>query len=272
MLRTTSDHPETVAPEAGGTTLVRLAEAGDLESIRAIADLAHWVNWIPSGSEAGSALTCAVRAGHADVVDYLLDHGADIETRSPGVGNSVLMVACYNGHVRIAERLLDRGASWDYLSEEHAHALSHGARFSAVTELLLDRGVGAMLTREDAYSPLHQALNLRVAGMFSEHMDYRLLPDRQRVVQLLLAAGADPNAVSLHTPGMTVLMSAAYLGCGVISSQLLNAGANRDARDSRGHTVDDYYRRHLAEVRPRRNEGEPPALWEGVTIRRQASH
>ena len=51
----------------------------------------------------------AVRLGHIDTVDALLDAGADIHVTLPD-GTSALVVAVINAHYDLAVHLLERGA------------------------------------------------------------------------------------------------------------------------------------------------------------------
>ena len=57
------------------------------------------------------------------------------------------------------------------------------------------------------------------------------------MVQLLLDAGADPNAK--NKPGVTSLMSAAHGGNRLAAEELLKAGADPKVKDKYGHTAED---------------------------------
>jgi ankyrin repeat protein len=46
--------------------------------------------------------------GNLDLVNTLIDHGADINARSPG-GYTALMSAALNGQLAVVERLLEKG-------------------------------------------------------------------------------------------------------------------------------------------------------------------
>jgi ankyrin repeat protein len=48
-------------------------------------------------------------AGHADVADFLIEQGADINALSTN-GSSVLMMAVYEGHKELARKLIEKGA------------------------------------------------------------------------------------------------------------------------------------------------------------------
>lgn len=56
-----------------------------------------------------SVLMCAADNGHADIVELLLKHGADIEYHEEN-GLTALHRACYVGHVEAAKTLVKHGA------------------------------------------------------------------------------------------------------------------------------------------------------------------
>ncbi len=63
------------------------------------------------GTEGGmSALLLAVRDGHRDAVDLLLDGGASIDLPNAGDGTTPILLAAVNGHYDLVLHLLDRGA------------------------------------------------------------------------------------------------------------------------------------------------------------------
>jgi ankyrin repeat protein len=77
-------------------------------------------------------LACA--HGHVDVVKFLLDHGAKIESVDQvrclldsyhlklfqGNKNTPLSLACTHGHVEVAAALLDCGANFEHLNQVRA--------------------------------------------------------------------------------------------------------------------------------------------------------
>jgi ankyrin repeat protein len=64
------------------------------------------------GDVLSDALYAAARNGHREVVEYLLDQGADVNAR--GVfGATALQWAAFNGHTGVVELLLARGADPD---------------------------------------------------------------------------------------------------------------------------------------------------------------
>jgi ankyrin repeat protein len=60
----------------------------------------------------GTALTCAIRGGHAWIVHSLLSMGAPPDGVSPGQ-ITPLMIATQLGNVSIVRHLLDKGANVD---------------------------------------------------------------------------------------------------------------------------------------------------------------
>ena len=69
-----------------------------------------------------TALLLAVREGHADMAELLLDRGAGIEERS-GDGTTPLLMAAINGHFDLALSLMNRGADVDAVTDAGAGAL-----------------------------------------------------------------------------------------------------------------------------------------------------
>jgi hypothetical protein len=65
----------------------------------------------------GFAFACTY--GHADVVEFLLDRGIDVnaELHSHGEGHAGLHVAAYHGHVDVVKALLRRGARVDIIDK-----------------------------------------------------------------------------------------------------------------------------------------------------------
>lgn len=118
-----------LARGASGFTLIVAAGLGNLETVKSIiasgADLsAHRRRGAPQspddhwpadsahirGDVLSDALFAAARNGHTEVVEYLLDHGAQVDAK--GVfGATGLHWAAINGHRKTVELLIARGAS-----------------------------------------------------------------------------------------------------------------------------------------------------------------
>ena len=65
----------------------------------------------------GFSLACAY--GRADVVDFLLDRGVDVDAqlKGHGEGHTGLHVAAFHGHVDVVSALLRRGAGVDAIDK-----------------------------------------------------------------------------------------------------------------------------------------------------------
>ena len=151
-----------------------------------------------------TALMWAVGQRHADVVDILLDHGADLHARSdvwsqvmavpphgrpeynfdvPHGGNTALMFAARVGDLASARLLVAAGAN---VNDTDAWGVSatvlaaHSGHVELV-EFLLERDADANLATA-GFAALHEAV----------------MRGDERMVAALLSHGADPNVV-LHT-------------------------------------------------------------------------
>lgn len=135
------------------------------------------------------AFLVASRAGYKDVVQLLVDNGADVDDTG-GSKVSALYAASSNGHQDVAQLLLIRGANIDHISDVHpvytssfrASALrtASSAGNIEMVRLLLDRGADVNASDAGEYGfPLHAAA----------------IEGNTNVVQLLIDNGSEVNAV-----------------------------------------------------------------------------
>ena len=192
-------------------------------------------------------LIAAVKAGDLERVEALVSQDRGLLAMRAASGDTALLTAIYNGVKAIVATLLEQGAPVDVfeaaalgdthwlrllLDEQpdqltaHSHdgwtPLHLAAHFgqAAAIDWLLRRGalVGARSANDLANTPLHAA----TAGR------------RRRAVEVLLAAGADPNATD--SGGFTSLHLAAQSGELEIARLLLNGGAQVSPRSHEGLT------------------------------------
>jgi uncharacterized protein len=172
-----------------------------------------------------------IKNGRTDLVcelslEYLREHGAEL-----------LTWCSYYGDVTACRRLLEAGQSLDSLGADLG---LNGAAFHGhwqLCEFLLEQGASASYRDPTTgETPLHSALSNE------DRVRYDL------VVQVLLRAGAEANVATrpgqptgsfmrdASTRGETPLHRAALFGTPGTMALLLNAGANREARDAYGET------------------------------------
>jgi ankyrin repeat protein len=102
----------------------------------------------PIAHSGGQTLSVAARDGHRGVVEFLLDHGADINYQSAASptmaarGSTPLHEALINGHIDIATLLLDRGANATLQAYREGTPICCAASngYLDIVELLADRG------------------------------------------------------------------------------------------------------------------------------------
>ena len=177
-----------------------------------------------------------IRAGRTDLVhDYLAAGHDACSTDEAGV--PLIRWCAYYGDVSAIRHLIDRGET---LASLGPNLDLNGASFHGhwrLCEFLLERGADPNHPHKEAREmPLHAALS-RAGG-----------PAQQRVVTVLLVAGADPNAATVpgadtgcfmrdaRSRGETPLHRAAAFADEATIAALLAAGADPGAKDAQGES------------------------------------
>ena len=130
-----------------------------------------------AGSHSNTTLHHAVAEGCADVVQALLDAGADIEKKD-GMGRSPLLFACMGGCLDVVKMLVQAGAELRVRDEEGFTCLMHAAGEGHMETVRYLVGLGQVDVDQadgDHSTALHVAVE-------QNHAD---------VVQVLIDAGAD---------------------------------------------------------------------------------
>lgn len=157
-------------------------------------------------------LLAATQHGNKDLVDLLLDSGADID-KHPDDLNTPLMKACESNNNGMVQHLLKRGADVNTVDLDGRGALVKAAVSGnvATVQLILDQGARTETKNTRERTALMEAASLG-------HID---------VVQLLLDRGADVEAKD-HLDN-TILMKAAMHGHIAVVNLLLYCGADVEA-------------------------------------------
>ena len=180
-------------------TLIEVVKAGDLGKVRAL--LAE--NFLLASqrlSNGESPLMAALYRGHADVVNALVEAGAEIDVfaaaatgrsadlrraLTPQTLNSVsydgwtpLHLAAFFGHAGNVRLLLDAGANVHAVSQNSMantplHAATAG-RHADVALLLLERGADALVLDAGGYTPLQIAVQNQLDSVIAA-----ISPDRR---------------------------------------------------------------------------------------------
>ncbi|GES56885.1 hypothetical protein ATETN484_0001009000 [Aspergillus terreus] len=198
------------------------------------------------GGFLGNALHAAAFSGHENVVQMLLDRGADINAQG-GPYSNALQAASSKGHENIVQLLLNQGADINAQGGFHGNAL-HAASFSGyenVVQMLLDRGAD-INAQGGPYSNALQAASSKghenivqmlldrganinaQGGFYGNALHAASFSGHENVVQMLLDRGADINAQG--GPCGNALQAASYRGQENIVQMLLDRGADINAQ------------------------------------------
>jgi len=111
-----------------------------------------------SDSRGFTALILAVYNEAPDVVDFLLEKGADVHAQDAS-GNTALMGVCFKGYKEIAQKLLNAGVDVNQRNANGATALTFAATFGhlQIAEWLLQKGADVKIKDSRGKSPLDHA-------------------------------------------------------------------------------------------------------------------
>ncbi|MBI3684751.1 MAG: ankyrin repeat domain-containing protein [Acidobacteria bacterium] len=217
------------ASDSRGTTpLMYAASFGSLEAVRLLLEAGADVN-VRNSQDATALLYAAWDPARAKL---LVARGADVSVRSKMGRTPLLIAAGVDGNTETVELLLSKGAGIEdrdgFGITPLAAAASAGD--TRVIRLLMDAGADVNAANLGGFTPLMSAVAMG-------NLD---------AVRLMLAKGAGVNAANtfggkvrhgeIALKNLTPLMLAAPFGSPELVKTLLDAGAEIDARDSRGMT------------------------------------
>lgn len=237
-------------------TLIEAAKAGDLDTVRQLVQASTDLG--ERDLEKGyTALCWAARNGYAEVVQFLIEHGADVDELCSKVSGEVVQFAiehgasannshfgmtavfkaAFGGHYDVVKILVEKGADIhrDWMNGQTVLHSAVESRSADVVEYLLDRGADIDAFHPGIGTPLAAAARLGATD----------------IVRLLIKRGADVNRqnesdVERYTPLLCVVESlwgersesARTKGFG-IARMLVEAGADLGVRNANGETALD---------------------------------
>jgi len=199
-----------------------------------------------------TALMAAADAGSAESVQLLLAAGAKVAPRAL-TGATALHYAARSGNIGTVEAILRAGADVNVTTiAQHGGSAGRSALHEAV-----DRGnTKAVAALIKAKANVNQAMTGKAYAGFTP-LRAAAHSGNLDIVKLLLAAGADPNAVTTGNfvgdwAGYTPLHAAVKQKHTKVVQALLAAKANPSIPDARGKTplqmAERYKRREILEV------------------------
>ena len=194
--------------------LVSAVKEGHDQVAQILVDVGADVNAQVKSDE--NALGAACRRGNGHVIQLLLDKGADVNA----LDGHALRQACDGGHGHIVQLLLDKGANVD-AQGDHESALQAASRegHEQTVQILLDRGANINL----------QGRKYGTALQAASDKGY------EQVIQILLDRGADVNLQGGYYG--TALQAASYEGYKQVVQMLLDRGANVNLQGGRYTTA-----------------------------------
>jgi len=161
-----------------------------------------------------TSLQVAAQAGHLEIVQYLIEKGANIESRQTD-GKTALLLAAERGHLKIVEELFKREKNLDPAPRtDHGTTPLHAAARNGhpkTFKYLLDK-VSYVQPDEDGYLPIHLAAqngHVSILHQISSNVDIKSLDRWGRqpihaaaknghvdIVRELIQRGADADAAA----------------------------------------------------------------------------
>ncbi len=171
-----------------------------------------------SGME--TALYHAAALGYADIVQFLLNQGADVNCVNLK-GITPIYAACTNQHEEVVRLLLDHGSNPNQIAEDGSTLLLKACQNGnqAISRLLLDRGSAVDIARKDGVTPFWVACQ----------------SGSEETVHLLMNRGANINQADNR--GITPLWIACSRGHEKVACLLLKYEALINVQRDNGSTA-----------------------------------
>ena len=169
-------------------------------------------------------LMLAVGEGRLDVVEYLIDHGADVNKKDDICNRTALHYVSKRGQIEVVELLLSKGAEIDVEDENHRTPLLLAAAegHNDTVLYLIDHGADVSKKDDRKRTALHYASEsgyLKLAELLLSKGAEINIEDEDRRTPLLLAAAGGHNDTVLY---------------------LINHGADVSKKDDRKRTALHY--------------------------------
>lgn len=268
--------PVTPPTESGMEELISAVNEGNLQKVSELCE--RGADNDPTDHAQGqwrNGLLCrAAWWGYADIVEYLIERGANVAYTEEQQGHTALFIAAMQGNVEAASVLINHGSDVNFQEERGwtpvITAVQNYAddedevdkqRYLDVVELLANSGANLNTKDMNGFTPLRTLI-----GDFGKDVDFQKAQRHLKMAELLLKSGADINARDGHedTPlhrvahntnvagflldrgadlearndmGGTPLILAAALNRHEMLSYLMGRGANAGAKDNSGNTA-----------------------------------
>jgi uncharacterized protein len=164
----------------GRMSLCYAADVGDLDEIQWLLDHGADINQVDISD---TPLIFAAGRGYSEIVKYLVSRGADVN-KGREKHRSALIQAICNHHPDLANWLIDQGADVTVTESSGDSVLHFAAQYgnAQIAERLIDKGADINAKGGYGRTPLYTTLIYRSHGFG----DYS-------VAEVLLKKGADPN-------------------------------------------------------------------------------
>ena len=178
------------------------------------------------GSNKYTFLLIAAEEGHDQLIQLLLDQGANVNAQGGEYGNA-LQAASYRGHDQMVQMLLDKGANINAQGGYYGNALqaASGEGHDQVVQMLLD--TGADVNAQVKY--YGKGVNVNAQGGYYDNALYAASKGgHNQVVHMLLDKGANVNTQGENFNN--ALQAASGGGHNQVVQMLLDKGADVNAQ------------------------------------------
>jgi len=196
----------------GGNAITAACLLGDPDMVQTLID--HGADLDSTfGENQSPCLHYAVLSRQPAVVDLLLDSGQDVDVRDVG-GRTALMRAAEQGDREMAAHLIDKGADVNAVDNIHLTALHWAVRSGKldVIKLLVERGADINMADSNGITPVY------AAAMYGQEPVYSYLRDQGAPIDI---ASSD---------GTSMIHAAVFGGNRQIVADLLDHGQDINAR------------------------------------------